>query len=181
MCSCTVCSQACCRGQTLKRNKTRNWARNARLAASLQRVRTTENDFACRSPLPLTARRFPLALAGSHSLPGSHSPFSPGDSEPESGDWGLFQKATRLYTRATRSTGGDSRGRLGARRSNSPLRLGHQGGASRRGWRRLAAASRPGRGRLAAARCAAPLPRAPPLPRRSLPTLEYSTGSCYNS
>ena len=42
--------------------------------------------------------------------------------------------------------------------------------SSRRGGRRLAAASRPGRGRLAAARCAAPLPRAPPLPPRSLPT-----------
>ena len=108
------------------------------------------------SPLPLAARRFPLAAA---QFPLGTQLLRLGTRLRDSGG---FQKATRVYTRATRATGGDSRNRLGARGGNSPERLGHQGGASRRGGRRLAAASRPGRGRLAAARCPVPLPCAAP-------------------
>ena len=94
-------------------------------------------------------------------------------------DWDVFQKATGIHTRATRTTGGDSRNRLGARGGNSPGRLGHQGGDSLAPLGPSPLARRPRRSRLAPATCArrvrlalAPLPRAPPLPRRSLPRPE---------
>ena len=94
-------------------------------------------------------------LPSSHSpRPRTHSRFLCSDWEHAFSDW----EQLRRLAAPTRSRGG-----------NSPGRLGHQGGASRQGGRRLAGASRPGRGRLAVARCAAPLPRAPPLPPRSLP------------
>ena len=92
-------------------------------------------------------------------------------------DWDVFQKATGIHTRATRTTGGDSRNRLGARGGNSPGRLGHQGGDSLAPLGPSPLARRPRRSRLAPATLArrgrlarSPLPRAPPLPLRSLPT-----------
>ena len=82
---------------------------------------------------------------------------------------GPFLKATGLYARATRTTGGDSRNRLGARGGNSPGRVGPRGGDSRGEGRQLGAARRPGRVLLGGASGSSPLPRAPPLPLRSLP------------
>ena len=80
----------------------------------------------------------------------------------------MFRLGTRLgrlgTPAATRGT--DSEPGAATRQGDSDTR--ERRLAAGRG-RRLAAASRPGRGRLAAARCAAPLPRAPPLPPRPLP------------
>ena len=70
----------------------------------------------------------------------------------------------RLYTRATRTTGGDSRNRLRARGGNSPGRVRPRGGDSRGEGRRLGAARRPGRVPLGGASGSSPVPRAPPLP-----------------
>ena len=96
------------------------------------------------------------------------------------GDSTLFQKATGLYTRATQSTGGNSRNRLDARGGNSRSgKWAHGGGDSLAPLGPSPLARRPRRARLAPATCArrgrlalAPLPRAPPapLPPRSLPT-----------
>eukprot|EP00964_Phaeocystis_antarctica_P034525 scaffold19649_cov44-Phaeocystis_antarctica.AAC.1 len=91
-----------------------------------------------------------------------------------------FHVPTGNTTGATGNTCGDSRYRLGARGSNSPgrLGLGHQGGASRRGEgddsrllrvARAGADSADGTRRCEMRRATKAVPRAPPLPPRSLP------------
>ena len=96
------------------------------------------------------------------------------------GDWGLFQKATGLYTRATRPT-------LGATRGTDSRRQGRQlagatawastgeKGASRGGGRRARRRESPaGRVPLGGASGSSPLPCAPPLPVRPLPIIPPS-------
>ena len=110
------------------------------------------------SPLaaPLAARRFPLAATRVPTR--------------------AFHVPTGNTSGATGNSCGDSRFRLGARGGNSPGRLGHQGSASLAQLGPSPLARRPRRARLAPATCVrrvrlalAPLPRAPPLPPRSLP------------
>ena len=143
----------------------------------------------------MVTRRAPLAARRSHSprgrFPLAAAQFPLGTQllrlGTRLGDSGRFQKATGVYTRATRATGGDSRNRLGARGGNSLGRVGARGGDSLAPLGPSPLARRPRRARLAPATCArrvrlahAPLPRPAPLPPRSLPS-EYIHPSVVNS